>query len=149
MVGSLPTLIDFYHEHPDDERFAIIAFHNDSVKTLEELDTKLRTIREKHWGGRALPFTVLLDSTGDTIKRFGIRGYPTSLLLDPEGRLVARGDAVFDGDGKLLADGPADLLTKVLKGTLRVDPHSGRLIVAESLPASPDRLGGRDPGRRR
>jgi len=123
--------MEFYDEHQDDERFAIVGFHNDSVKTLQELDRKLQGISKKHWRGRTIPFTVLLDSTGSTIRQFGIQALPTSLLLDPEGRLVARGDVLFDGDGNLLADGPADLLTKVLKGALHVDPRSGRLVPSE------------------
>ena len=124
----MPELIDLHDRHLDDERVAIIAFHNKSVATLEELDTKLEKVREKHWQGRTLPFPVLLDKTGTTISKFGIRAYPTLLLLDPEGRLVARGEVVFDRDGTLLADGPVDLVTKVLEGRLRVDPLTGRLV---------------------
>ena len=38
---------------------------------------------------------------------------------------------VFDRDGTLLADGPADLVTRVLEGRLRVDPLTGRLVDSE------------------
>lgn len=130
MAGSLPDLIDLEAKRLDG-RAAIIAFHDDSVASLEELDGKLTDIKEQNWQGRALPFPVLLDKTGTTIRKFEIRAYPTQLLLDPEGRLVARGEVVFDTDGSVLADGPVDLLTKVLDGRLRVSPSSGRLVSSE------------------
>lgn len=83
-------MIDFYTEHDRDERFEIVAFHDASVGSLAELDAKLkqRGIAEKHWKGRELPFPVLIDKTGATIEQFGVRAFPTVLLVDPEGKLV-------------------------------------------------------------
>lgn len=52
---------------------------------------KEKGIIEKRWAGRPLPFPVLLDSTGATIKNFGIRAYPTILLIDPDGKLFKSG----------------------------------------------------------
>jgi len=86
----LPELIDFYEQHGDDERFEILAFHDASVKTLAELDEKLVSVKEKHWGGRDLPFPLLIDGTGKTIEQFGVRAFPTMILIDPEGRLVGQ-----------------------------------------------------------
>jgi hypothetical protein len=34
---------------------------------------------------------VLLDATGETTRAYGIRAFPTILLIDPEGRLVKSG----------------------------------------------------------
>jgi hypothetical protein len=84
----LPKLIEFYNEHPNDERFEIIAFHDGSVKSFEEMDEKTADKKEQYWGGKDLPFPVLLDSTGETIKQFDISAFPTMILFDPEGRLV-------------------------------------------------------------
>lgn len=55
------------------------------------------------WDGRDLPFPVLLDlpdprlgpdddpiATGSTIGSYGIVGFPTTLLIDQEGKLVGR-----------------------------------------------------------
>ena len=52
------------------------------------LDEKLLPIIKRQWRGRTLPFPILLDSTGDTVKNFGIAAWPTSVLIDPEGCLV-------------------------------------------------------------
>ena len=46
---------------------------------------------EKAWGGKSLPFPVLLDETRSTIDGWGIRAFPTIVLIDPEGKLVRGG----------------------------------------------------------
>jgi hypothetical protein len=75
------------------DKFEIVAFHDDRAKSFEELDRILeeKKIVEQRWKGRPLPFPVLLDSTGTTVKTYGIRAYPTILLVDPEGKLVKFG----------------------------------------------------------
>ena len=60
------------------------------MKNLSELDEKLAPIKKKKWKGRDLPFHVLLDGTGQTVKEWGIRFWPTSILIDPEGVLVGQ-----------------------------------------------------------
>jgi hypothetical protein len=82
-------LIDFYEDHKADrDKFEILAFHDAQAKNFAELDKKLEPIIKNTWGGRPLPFPILLDSTGETVEKFGIRAFPTILLIDPEGRLV-------------------------------------------------------------
>ena len=51
---------------------------------------KEKGIIEKVWK-KDLPFPVLLDASGKTIKRWGISAYPTLVLIDPEGNLVKGG----------------------------------------------------------
>lgn len=101
MDGSLPGLMEFYGKEKSD-RFEILAFHDASVSTLAELEEKLIDIKEKHWKGRDLPFPVLLDATGTTIKEFDIHAFPTTILVDPHGRLVGEGD--LEALKKALAD---------------------------------------------
>lgn len=85
----MPGLIDLYEAHKKDrEKFEILAFHDGTVKDFTDLDKKLETPRQKYWGGRDLPFPILLDATGQTIKDWGVRAFPTTLLIDPEGKLV-------------------------------------------------------------
>jgi len=93
--GSLPSLTRFFDEHQEaKDRFAILAFHDGSVQDFTELDLKLAPIVAKQWKGRALPFPILLDSSGETIATWGITGFPTTVLIDPEGKLVgAAGEA--------------------------------------------------------
>ena len=82
-------MVRFFDEHQDrKDEFAILAFHDDSVATLAELDQKLAPIVENRWKGRALPFPILLDSTGETIATWGVSGFPTTVLIDPDGNIV-------------------------------------------------------------
>jgi hypothetical protein len=85
----LPGLIDLYESREKDrDKFEIIAFHDGTVKEFKELDEKLKAVKNMYWRDRDLPFPVLLDSTGQTIKDFGVRAFPTTILIDPEGKLV-------------------------------------------------------------
>jgi hypothetical protein len=87
----LPHLIDFYEDHKADrDKFEILAFHDAQAKNFDELDSKLEPIIKNAWSGRPLPFPILLDSTGETIEKFGISAFPTMILIDPEGRLVGQ-----------------------------------------------------------
>ena len=93
MSGSLPRLTELYERHEADrDRFEVVAFHDASAKSFLELDEKLKPIIEKWWQGKSLPFPILLDASGATVKSFGIQGYPTVLLIDPEGRIVKGGN---------------------------------------------------------
>ncbi len=84
----------FYGEHAADrDKFEIIAFHDDTAKSIAEIDRKLKEkgIIETYWGGKNLPFPVLVDATRSTINGWGIRAFPTNVLIDPDGKLVKRG----------------------------------------------------------
>ena len=84
---------------------AIVAIHDNSVGSFEELDEKLRAIKKSHWGGREIPFLNAIDggakapakvpiegsthtTRGATHAAFGVQGWPTTLLIDREGRLL-------------------------------------------------------------
>ncbi len=93
MGRSLPALTRFFDEHQDQkDEFAILAFHDDRAATFAELDLKLASIVERTWKGRTLPFPILLDSTGETLKTWGIEGFPTTILIDPQGKIVGEAD---------------------------------------------------------
>ena len=94
MAGSLPHLSEIYEDHKDHrDRFEVIAFHDASVKDFKELDQKLTTVKKTYWDGKDLPFPILIDATGKTVKDYGITGFPTTILIDPDGKLV--GQVVF------------------------------------------------------
>lgn len=98
MSGGLPHLMDFADEHTRDaERFAILAFHDPRAKTLAELDEKLAPIERDRWGGRKLPFPILLDSGGETVRTWGVSAYPTTVLIDPSGAIVESGSGTKRG----------------------------------------------------
>ncbi len=86
----MPKLIDYYEANPDRDRYEIIAFHDKSAADFAELDEKVAKAKEKYWDGRELPFPVLLDPSGATIKQFDIHAFPTLILFDPEGRLFGK-----------------------------------------------------------
>lgn len=87
--GSLPSLIDFYEDHAAHrDQFEILAFHDQRVKSLQELDEALTAIIRVNWRGRRLPFPILLDDSGTTVKNYGIESFPTALVIDPNGHLV-------------------------------------------------------------
>ena len=95
MRGSLPKLMDLYDEFDKQrDHFEIIAFHDPRAKTIAEIDQQLksRNIIDGVWGGRNLPFPVLVDASRDTMGLWGIRFFPTVVLIDPEGNLVRGGN---------------------------------------------------------
>lgn len=80
---------DRYKDHRD--KFEIFAFHSASAKTFEELDPKMESIIKKLWDGKELPFPILLDATGESLRRFSIKALGTHVLIDPDGKVVKGG----------------------------------------------------------
>jgi len=86
---SLPSLMEIHEEYAEHrDKFVILAFHDKQAKDFDELDAKLAPIIRDVWQGKPLPFPILLDSTGQTVEDYGIVHWPTTILIDPEGRLV-------------------------------------------------------------
>jgi hypothetical protein len=84
--------VELYEEFAGQrDEFEILAFHDSSAKSLDDLDEKLKSIVADVWG-HPLPFPILLDASGETVAGWGINSYPTILLIDPEGRLLRDGD---------------------------------------------------------
>jgi len=82
----------FYDEYKDRRgEFEIVAFHDPSAKDLEDLEAKIAGVRQQVWEGQDLPFPVVMDNTGETVRAYGIDSFPTVLLLDPEGNIVRGG----------------------------------------------------------
>ncbi|MHB1561713.1 MAG: peroxiredoxin family protein [Isosphaeraceae bacterium] len=92
---GLPKLMRFYEEHAARrDRFEIISICIDidgELKSMADVDRALEPIVKNVWGGKTLPFPVLLDPTFKTWERFGLPGLGTVILIDPEGKLV-KGD---------------------------------------------------------
>ena len=85
----MPELIQAYEDHSEHrDQFEIIAFHDSSLKSIEEIDEKTERIKEKYWSGKDLPFPILVDNNGKTEKLFGVQSHPTQILIDPEGNVV-------------------------------------------------------------
>jgi thiol-disulfide isomerase/thioredoxin len=101
-VSDMPRMIELYDEFKDKGLF-IIAVHDDSVESIDEMDRKLETSRKEIWGGRVLPFLIALDGggrthvvdtasagRGATTAEYGIHAFPTILLIGRDGRLVEK-----------------------------------------------------------
>jgi thiol-disulfide isomerase/thioredoxin len=101
-VSKMPMLMKLYDEFHDKGLF-IIAIHDDSVESIQEMDQNLAPICQRSWGGRNLPFLIALDgggptriadtaqeARGATTAQYGIDGFPTTLLIDRDGRLVGK-----------------------------------------------------------
>ena len=81
--------MELYEEYADvRDGFEILAFHDSSAKSLEELAPRLEELAAERWGGKPLPFPILLDATGETIDTLGITNFPTLLLVAPDGKVV-------------------------------------------------------------
>ena len=84
----------FYEAHHSQrDRFEVLAFCIDfsgTLKTIRELENHLEPVKKNVWGGKDLPFPVLLDNTFQTYERLGLEGSAVSnlLLINPEGKLV-------------------------------------------------------------
>ncbi|MBK8915456.1 MAG: redoxin family protein [Phycisphaerales bacterium] len=72
------------------DHFVVLTYHetNRGVTTAEELAPKLDELKQRRWKGRDLPFPVLFDTSGSTFKSYGIRAFPTTVLIDPEGKIA-------------------------------------------------------------
>ena len=96
---DLPELAAFYEEHKARrDQFEILAVCVDchgELKSVAEVDRALAPITEHVWGGKQLPFPILLDPSMTTLERFGVPGYQ-SILIDPDGNFA-------EGDEKTLA----------------------------------------------
>lgn len=104
VAHELPNLMRFYEKHREQrDRFEIVAIHCREVETLQEMDEKLTQVREKFWNGKSLPFPVVLDATETTVTAYGVDSFPTTVLIDPQGRVVRDGsvamlDAILAGE---------------------------------------------------
>ncbi len=105
-VGAMPVLIEL-HEKFSDKGLAIVGVHVDGegeVDTDLKLKEKLKHTVKETWNGKEMPFSNALVSgkivgegenrhqTG-TPKIYGVLRYPTTILIDPEGKIVGEFNA--------------------------------------------------------
>lgn len=119
------------------------------MKTFEKFDELLvkgGIVKDAAQGkGLKPPFPVLLDAGGRTIKAYKPRGYPTTLLIDPAGRLVSSSNVSLEILAEILRSEEADI-TKLpgrLSGSARRHLSIARELerasgVLKTKDASPD-----------
>jgi hypothetical protein len=114
---GLPGWMDFADDHAADrDKFVILAVHERNVTDFAMLDRKLEPIIRRAWRGRPLPFPILLDTSGAMIKDYGVNGFPTARLLDPEGRVVDFGRRPAEFGSQICEDFLASKLTPLPPG---------------------------------
>jgi thiol-disulfide isomerase/thioredoxin len=96
---GLPTLVKFYEDHAAQrDQFEILAIcidYHGELKSIADVDRALKPIVTQVWGGKSLPFPILLDPTFKTWERFGLPGLGTVILIDPDGKLVKGDETVL------------------------------------------------------
>lgn len=89
----------FYEEHAAQrDQFEILSIcidYDGELKSMADVDRALEPIVKHVWGGKALPFPILLDPTFKTWERFGLPGLGTTILIDPDGKLIKGEEAVL------------------------------------------------------
>jgi RNA polymerase sigma factor (sigma-70 family) len=101
--GEMPALMELYNKYKN-KGLEIIAIHDDSVQSFEELDRKLAQIRKEDfagWNAGVLPFLVAIDGGGSkrikyssttvqgaTNAAYGIEGCPTAVVIGRDGRVI-------------------------------------------------------------
>jgi uncharacterized protein (TIGR03067 family) len=100
-IGHMPVLIEL-HEKFADKGLAIVGVHLDAggeVDTAAKLDEKIAGYREKLWKGKDVAFPVALTSgkrvgegneraLGGPSGRYGVVHFPTTILIDRDGKVV-------------------------------------------------------------
>jgi thiol-disulfide isomerase/thioredoxin len=106
-IGAMPRLMEFqrrFKDHP----LVILALHDASVASFREYRKAVTDLPQKIWGTKDLPFPVLLDrspqrketgansqgpgdrGTGRTAERYEIDSWPSTFLIDRDGKLVGK-----------------------------------------------------------
>jgi len=96
----MPDLFKIHDEFKD-KGVVIVGIHVDGdgeVTTAKQLDEKLAEYKKDIWKGRDIPFPVALtsgkllenDARGGLADKYGIRGYPSTILIDREGKVVGK-----------------------------------------------------------
>jgi thiol-disulfide isomerase/thioredoxin len=88
-LRAMPCLMAL-HDAFADQGLVVIAVHDGTAKSIAEIDEQIAPARRRQWFGRDLPFLVALDGDGSTIDAYGITSFPTSLLIDRDGKVVQR-----------------------------------------------------------
>jgi thiol-disulfide isomerase/thioredoxin len=99
-IAAMPALIDLYGEYRE-RGVEVVALHDDSVESVEELDEIVTKLVKNQWNGRKLPFPVLLDGGGSTqipgsvhsvngatTAAYGVTSFPTTIVVDRKGHVV-------------------------------------------------------------
>jgi thiol-disulfide isomerase/thioredoxin len=86
---ELPELVRLHHLHRD-RGFAVVGVSVDARRAAGALRAMVQEFE--------LDYPIVLDPDQKGVEPFGIRGYPTSILVDREGVVRWRRDGIIDVD---------------------------------------------------
>lgn len=103
-IQDMPVLMEL-HDTFKDKGLVIVGIHLDGegeIDSAKALDEKLALYKKDLWKGKDIPFPVALTSgkrasedenagRGPLAQKFGIRGYPHTLIIDRDGKIVGDG----------------------------------------------------------
>ena len=103
-IRQLKHFIEFYEQYEGKrDKFEILAIHSSEMISFDDLDEKMEPIRNRSWHGQSLPFPVLLDTSRTTVENYGVASWPTTVLIDPDGKILSASHAeILDILGKKL-----------------------------------------------
>jgi peroxiredoxin len=88
---ELPELQKLYHRYKD-QGFTLFAISEDNQRTQSRVRPTVRSRKYK--------FPVLMDPDQKVGNLFGVRSYPTNVLISPEGKIVMNSQGYRKGDEK-------------------------------------------------
>ena len=77
--AELPRLAELYSHY---KTKGLIMLNIDIMESQEKVSAFVKK--------RDIPFTVLLDSTGEVAQQYGVVGVPTKILIDSKGRIICQ-----------------------------------------------------------
>jgi thiol-disulfide isomerase/thioredoxin len=108
-IGAMPGLAEV-HRRFEGKPVVILALHDQSIQSRAAYDLKLTGVKKAAWDGRELPFRVALDrpdpdlaadsegrGQGMTCKGYQVTMFPTTLVIDPQGKVVGNVSALQHG----------------------------------------------------
>jgi thiol-disulfide isomerase/thioredoxin len=106
-IAAMPALMQINDKYKN-KGLVIIAVHDDSVQSVEDLNRRLAKVRNESWAGwnrRTLPFLVAIDGGGSkrikyssttvqgaTTAAYGIEAWPTTIVIGRDGRIIEQID---------------------------------------------------------
>lgn len=93
-LQQMPGMMDL-KEKMSKEPVEWIAIHDASIEDFAELDERLEDLGRQLWAGKSLSLPTVLDKVPDdsyrgaTTSKYGVRAWPTVVLIDREGKVVA------------------------------------------------------------
>jgi thiol-disulfide isomerase/thioredoxin len=101
-LASMPNLMKIHDAYPEKD-LVIIAVHDATLTSLDQLHERTKEAKKTLWGDRDLPFRIALagggatkiegtdlNANGQVIADYGITSFPTTLLIDRQGNVVTR-----------------------------------------------------------